>query len=179
MNKSSCTNFIHGLFAVTSREGITHTTIPGLGNAILRLSVWNQSDGIMSDPWTLSLWFSRFFWCINVQALILWINLLLKIKMFALKWTTVLQYFKLKSRFLSWWRSGSIGRSTIYFPSHSFSSLYDRIVQLVPVGCMKGFQGEICCSVETKEDIASYQVFTILSLFWVSLEHKWETLLGP
>lgn len=45
----------------------------------------------------------------------------------------------------------------------------------VTVVCMKGFQGEICCSVETKEDISSYQLFVILSLFWVSLEHKWET----
>lgn len=59
--KSSCTGFTHSLLAVTFWECITHTTVPGLGNATLRLSVWNQSDGIMSDPCALSLWFSRCF----------------------------------------------------------------------------------------------------------------------
>lgn len=33
----------------------------------------------------------------------------------------------------------------------------------IKVGCMRGFQGEICCSEESKEDVSSDHLFLILS----------------
>ena len=115
----------------------------------LRLNVWNQCDGITSYPWALSLWL---IWCyqyMNVQAPILNIN--------TFSWrlncwlSKQLKYFwELKSHFLCCWRSGSIEAQFTFLPMVSVAYVKGSY-KSITVGCVKGFQGGVCCSVETKE----------------------------
>lgn len=141
----------------------------------LRLNVWNQSDGNMSYPWALSLGFT---WYTKFQVLILnifkyWFSISWRLKCLLSNGQKCFFFFLIKRHFLYCWRSGL---TEVHFTFlHTISGAYMKgSYKPIILDYVKGFQGEVCYSVEIK-DVASYHLFPILSQFWVSLEHEWKT----